>query len=416
MTIDTDNGARQRVDQHGDRSRTDSGTGEGRGAPAWLLVTRREVLAKLTDRTFLLGTAVMVALIVGFMGVQAWQSESTSTYTVVATADAVPMAEAVAEQAPSIDDTVEVEVDEVADEGAARAALRADADAWLHPGDDGWVLTTESGEEAGLTRVVETVVRQEVLDDNASEAGVSLAQLERGTQVSPAFLEGDAEKAGFAHAVGFAFVFLFYIAALLFGMQLASSVIEEKQSRIVEIIAAAIPLRQLLAGKILGNTVLALLQVLVYVAVGLVGMAFTPYKTYVAGITGPVAWFVLFFVAGFIALACLWAVAGSLASRTEDLQATTTPLTVAIMGVFFAGLFLDGRGQVVASFVPPLSAVVMPQRILAGTAEWWEPLVALALLAAFALVTVRIGERVYRRALMRTGGRVSLRQAWSTAE
>lgn len=384
--------------------------------PAWLLVTRREVLSRLTDRTFLIGTAVTVLLIAGFMGFQAWQAERTSTYTVVATADAVPMAEAVAEGAPDLDDTVAVDVEEVRDEAAARSALVDGADAWLHPDEDGWVLTSESSEEGDLTAVVETVVREQVLADNATAAGTSLSTLQDGTAVSTAFLRGDAERAEVADVVGFAFVFLFYLAALLFGMQLASSVIEEKQSRIVEIIAAAIPLRHLLAGKVLGNAVLALLQVLVYVAVGLGGMAFTPYKSFVPSISGPVAWFVAFFVAGFIALACLWAVAGALASRSEDLQATSTPLTMVIMAVFFAGLLLDGQAQVVGSFVPPLSAVVMPKRILAGGVEWWEPLLALGLLAAFAAVTVWVGERVYRRALLQTGGRVSLRQAWSAAE
>ena len=114
--------------------------------------------------------------------------------------------------------------------------------------------------------------------------------------------------------------------------------------------------------------------------------------------------------------ACLWAVAGSLASRTEDLQATSTPLTMLMLVMFFGGLSLEGRGQVIASFVPPVSAVVMPKRILAGGVAWWEPLVALGLLAVFAAVTVWVGERLYRRALLQTGGRVSLRQAWSAAE
>lgn len=383
---------------------------------AWLVVARREVLVRLTDRTFLLGTAAMVAIIAGFLGVQAWQSGSTTTYTVVAAPDAIEMAQAVAEAAPELDDTVEVEVDEVADEAAAREQLRTEADAWLHPGKDGWVLTTESSEHEDLTSVVETVVREEVVARNAARTGTALEELERGTEVTTAFLRGDAERAAVVDAVSFAFVFLFYLATLLFGMQLAASVIEEKQSRIVEIIVAAIPLRQLLVGKIVGNTVLALLQVLLYVAVGMVGAAFTSYKSYAAGIGGPVLWFVAFFVAGFVALASLWAVAGSLASRAEDLQSTSTPLTVPIMGVFFAGLFLDGRWQVIASFVPPLSAVVMPKRILAGGVGWWEPIVALALLAGFALLTVGVGERIYRRALLQTGGRVSLRRAWSAPD
>lgn len=400
-----------------DTSRNDNRDPDRRDEPAWLLVTRREVVSRITDKSFLLGTAFMVVLIAGFIGFSAWQEERTDTVTLAATPDAAAMATAVADAAPGVDENVEVTVLEVDDRAAAESALREDeADAWLHPTDDGWQLTSESSEQGSLTNVVEVVVQQQVLADNAAEVGTTVESLQAGSTVTTDFLRGDAEKAGVAEAVGFVFVFLFYFAALVFGMQLASSVIEEKQSRIVEIIAAAIPVRHLLAGKVLGNTALAVIQLMVYLVVGLVGLSFTSYKSYVPALSGPTAWFIGFFLAGFIALACLWAVAGSLASRTEDLQATSTPLTMLMLVMFFGGLSLDGRGQVIASFVPPVSAVVMPKRILAGGVEWWEPLLALGLLAAFAAVTVWIGERLYRRALLQTGGRVSLRQAWSAAE
>ena len=385
--------------------------------PAWLLVTRREVVSRITDKSFLIGTALMVAMLVGFIGFTAWQDERTDEVTLAATPDAVAMADVIAETAPDVDDKVEVTVLEVDDADAAETALReSEADAWLHPADDGWQLTSESSEQESLTEVTRTVVRQAVLAENATDAGTTVDALEAGSAVSTDFLRGDAEKAAVAQAVGFVFVFLFYFAALIFGMQLASSVIEEKQSRIVEIIAAAIPLRHLLAGKVLGNTALAMIQLLIYLAVGLVGLSFTPYKSFVPALSGPTAWFIGFFFAGFVALACLWAVAGSLASRTEDLQATSTPLTMLMLVMFFGGVSLDGRAQVIASFVPPVSAVVMPKRILAGGVEWWEPLLALGLLAAFAAITVWVGERLYRRALLQTGGRVSLRQAWAAAE
>lgn len=400
-----------------DTSSPDNLDADRRDEPAWLLVTRREVVSRITDKSFLLGTAFMVVLIAGFIGFSAWQEERTETVTLAATPDAAAMATAVADAAPGVDENVEVTVVEVDDRAAAESALREDeVDAWLHPTDDGWQLTSESSEQGSLTDVVEVVVQQQVLADNAAEVGTTVESLQAGSTVTTAFLRGDAEKAGVAEAVGFVFVFLFYFAALVFGMQLASSVIEEKQSRIVEIIAAAIPVRHLLAGKVLGNTALAVIQLMVYLVVGLVGLSFTSYKSYVPALSGPTAWFIGFFLAGFIALACLWAVAGSLASRTEDLQATSTPLTMLMLVMFFGGLSLDGRAQVIASFVPPVSAVVMPKRILAGGVEWWEPLLALGLLAAFAAVTVWIGERLYRRALLQTGGRVSLRQAWSAAE
>ncbi|HYJ26432.1 MAG TPA: ABC transporter permease [Nocardioides sp.] len=400
-----------------DTSSHDDPDSDRRDEPAWLLVTRREVVSRITDKSFLLGTAFMVVLIAGFIGFSAWQEERTDVVTLAATPDAAAMATAVADAAPEVDENVEVTVVEVDDRAAAESALREDeADAWLHPTDDGWQLTSESSEQGSLTGVVEVVVQQQVLADNAAEVGTTVESLQAGSTVTTAFLRGDAEKAGVAEAVGFVFVFLFYFAALVFGMQLASSVIEEKQSRIVEIIAAAIPVRHLLAGKVLGNTALAVIQLMVYLVVGLVGLSFTSYKSYVPALSGPTAWFIGFFLAGFIALACLWAVAGSLASRTEDLQATSTPLTMLMLVMFFGGLSLDGRGQVIASFVPPVSAVVMPKRILAGGVGWWEPLLALGLLAAFAAVTVWVGERLYRRALLQTGGRVSLRQAWSAAE
>lgn len=387
------------------------------GEPAWLLVTRREVVSRITDKSFLLGTAFMVVLIAGFIGFSAWQEERTDAVTLGATPDSVAMAGVIEDMAPEVDENVEVTVVELADRDAAETALREEeVDAWLHPVDGGWQLTSESSEQGALTDVTSAVVRQQVLADNAASVGSTVEQLEAGSTVTTEFLRGDAEKASVAEAVGFVFVFLFYFAALVFGMQLASSVIEEKQSRIVEIIAAAIPVRHLLAGKVLGNTALAVIQLMVYLAVGLVGLSFTSYKSYVPALSGPTAWFIAFFLAGFVALACLWAVAGSLASRTEDLQTTSTPLTMLMLVMFFGGLSLDGRGQVIASFVPPVSAVVMPKRILAGGVEWWEPLVALGLLAVFAAVTVWIGERLYRRALLQTGGRVSLRQAWSTAE
>jgi ABC-2 type transport system permease protein len=399
-----------------DRSNPDRSDRSGT-EPAWLLVTRREVVSRITDKSFLLGTAFMVVLIAGFIGFSAWQDERTDQVTLAATPDSVAMATAIADGAPDVDDDVEVTVLELDDRAAAETALREEeADAWLHPTEDGWQLTSESSEQDSLTAVTTAVVSRQVLADNAAGVGATVEQLEAGSTVTTDFLRGDAERAEVADAVGFVFVFLFYFAALVFGMQLASSVIEEKQSRIVEIIAAAIPLRHLLAGKVLGNTALAVIQLLIYLAVGLVGLSFTSYKSYVPALSGPTAWFIAFFLAGFIALACLWAVAGSLASRTEDLQATSTPLTMLMLVMFFGGLSLDGRGQVIASFVPPVSAVVMPKRILAGGVEWWEPLLALGLLAAFAAVTVWIGERLYRRALLQTGGRVSLRQAWSAAE
>jgi ABC-2 type transport system permease protein len=391
---------------------TRSTTGHG-----WMLVARREVTVKLTDRTFLLGTLVTVAIIAGLIVLQALLGQRTQHYTVAATGPAVPMATAVRDRAPAIDDKVAVKVDQVDDDAAGRAAVADEsADAWLHQQDGQWVLTAKSKPQDQLETVTKEVVRAVVLQQNAQAAGTSVQVLQQGTELRTGLLEGGEQRARLVDIVSFAFAFLFYLAALMFGVTLANSVLEEKQSRVVEIIATAIPVRQLLAGKIIGNTLLAVGQLALYVAVGLVGLAFTDYSGLVTSLSGPVVWFVVFFLAGFVALACLWAVAGSLASRSEDLQSTATPLTMLILGVLFGGLLLEGTARTIGSFVPPLSAVLMPIRLLEGDAPWWQAVLALGLLLLAAAGAVVVGERLYRRSLLQTGGQVGLRAAWNAEE
>jgi ABC-2 type transport system permease protein len=413
MTTETDR--RARSEQDPERTAADAPTAGT--ATAWLLVARREILVKATDRTFIISTAFTVAIIALSIGINIFMASRTQEFRLAATPPAVTVAESVRTAAPGIDEDVVVEVERVADDAAARAAvLDGTADAWLHEDDGGWVLTTKSEFEDDLESVVTDVVRAEALRENAAALGTTAEALERGAQLETALLEGDAERAGLVEVLSLALVFLFYMAAVTFGVALANSVVEEKQSRIVEIIATAIPLRHLLIGKVAGNTVLAVVQIALFVAVGLVGMSFTDYGNLIAAVSGAAVWFVVFFLAGFVALACLWAVAGALASRTEDLQTTTTPLLMLLVAVLFGGLLLDGTWQTAGSYVPPLSAILMPIRLLEGGVGWWEPFVALALLLATAALTVKVGERLYRRALLKTGGLVGLRQAWRAEE
>lgn len=379
----------------------------------WRLVAIREVLVKLTDKTFVISTLGTVALITALSVAQALLSARTETFTVVATPAATSMAGAVRDSAQRLDDKVIVRPTAVPDDAAARAAVMSgEADAWLGHTGDTWVLTTKSDTNDSLESVVRQVIRTQALQQNAARAEVSVADLERGSTVTTTLLEGDAQRAGLGKLVGGAFAFLFYMASLIFGVTLASSVLEEKQSRIVEIIATAIPLRQLLAGKVVGNTAIAAGQLVLYLVVGLIGLSFTDYGSLVPSLTSATLWFVVFFLAGFVMLACLWAVAGSLASRQEDLQATSGPVTLTVMAVTFGSLFFEGRWQVIASFVPPFSAVVMPIRLVQHAVPWWQVVLALAGLLLAAAGTIRLGERIYRRSLLQTGSRVGLRQAW----
>src|SRR5699024_9269483 len=134
----------------------------------------------------------------------------------------------------------------------------------------------------------------------------------------------------------------FYLSAIVFGMAIANSVLEEKQNRIVEILATAVPIRQLLYGKVLGNRLLAFAQMGLYELLALVAINFTDLTVDVAWLASASGWFIAFFAVGFIALAAIWAVLGAMASRSEDLQSSTMPVIGLLVAVLFVGMWAKG--------------------------------------------------------------------------
>jgi ABC-2 type transport system permease protein len=394
-----------------------SDTGRGPAERPWLLVARREVLVRLTDKAFLLGTLITLLLVVGFVGYQIWSEERTDTHTIAVTAGGQETGELLRERVPEIENDARIELVTVgSDEAGVRALEEEDAEVLLRPADDGWTLVATEEVDSDLQRAAETVVREAAIASNAEAAGTSLAELQRGSSLDTELLEGDAEQQGFAQAMGLVLAFLFYMAALGFGYMLAGSVVEEKANRVVEIITTKIPVRQLLVGKIAGNTALAIAQTALLVGIGLVGISFTQYGELLPAMSQGIGWFVAFFLVGFCFIACWWAVAGALASRAEDLQSTASPLSFLMMGVFFGAFLLEDTALTVASYIPPFSCVLMPIRLLSGDAAWWEPVIAIGVLLAAMAATVVLAERLYRRALLQTHGRVTLKQAWGAAD
>lgn len=386
-----------------------------RTSQLWRIVAAREMSVKLKDRNFIVSTLVVMLLIVGSLAVQGYlasRPQTTDVAVTSASATAVTQrAEKVAHAAGS--DKVTFRSSTYADQGAAERAVTDDkADVALLPtSDGGWRLVGKSSKDSAAQTWIPQAVQQEALQRNAATAGVSLDQLAKGSTVSYDLLQSGDDQQDTGKIIGMIFGFLFYIAALLFGMSIASSVIEEKQNRIVEILASAIPLRQLLIGKVVGNTLLALAQVAIFALAGIIGLIATGRSDLLSQVSGGIVWFILFFIVGFVTFAAVWAVAGALATRNEDLQSTSTPLTMLVVIVFIVGIAASGLFLTVASYIPLLSTIAMPMRVVSGDAAWWEPVVALLIGLAAAYVIVRVAERLYRRSLLQTGHRLSYREA-----
>jgi ABC-2 type transport system permease protein len=212
-------------------------------------------------------------------------------------------------------------------------------------------------------------------------------------------------------AVGFGVVFL--MSAMTFGTTIAQSVVEEKQTRIVEILMATVPVRALMAGKILGNSLLAFGQIVLISGLAGVGMLASGQDILLADLGPSLVWFVVFFAFGFVLLAALYSATAALVSRQEDVASATAPATYLVMIPYFLVIFFNDNPLVLSimSYVPFSAPVGMPMRVFLGSAQWWEPLLSLVILIATTAVVIGVGSRMYSNGLLKMGARVKLSEA-----
>ncbi|WP_116111881.1 ABC transporter permease [Austwickia chelonae] len=387
---------------------------------AWLLVAGREITTKALTKSFIIGTVLTLLLIAGSIAIPTYLSSGggVTTAVVVVNDEGKELAEKVGRAVSSAEAKDRVEVVQAADQGAAEALLReGKADVLLTRSGHGWQAAAKENPPENLVRHIRQVLSAQVLAEVADQAGTSVQEVEGRSAVSTRVLSDQAEAIrGASIAVKIIFAILFYMSVIVFGVQIAQSVLEEKQSRIVEILAAVVPVRQLLIGKVVGNTVIAVGQLVLYLGVGVVGATFTPLSSLLPAMSNGLIWYVVFFLAGFLALGCLWAAAGAMSTRTEDLQQTMTPLTMFLAAAFFGALFVTGTWAKVASYIPIASSMVMPTRLLQGDAAWWEAVISLAVTVLFAGFATVIGERMYRNSLMQTSSQTSFKEALRSAD
>lgn len=351
------------------------------------LVAEREIGSKLRSKPFVISTVIL--LLVALAGV-VWGGFAANN---AASATGIPVAvTAQTQSAVAGLDGVDVTV---ADSDAAAQALVEDGTV------DAALVSGSSDAAFDYTVVVEDSVPSTLLQLLSESPPVQL--LDPGA--------GAADALRYLIALGFGLVFL--IAASTFGGTIAQSVVEEKQTRVVEILISAIPVRVLLAGKVLGNTVLAMAQIVLLAAIAIVGLSVTGQATVLTALGAPIVWFAVFFLFGFVLLAALFAAAAAMVSRQEDIGSTTTPLTMLVMAPYFLVIFFNDNPIVltVMSYVPFSAPVGMPLRLYLGEAQWWEPVLSLLILIAACVAAIGIGARIYRNSLLRMGARVKLAEA-----
>lgn len=226
-------------------------------------------------------------------------------------------------------------------------------------------------------------------------------------------LDPNAPNPMIVYFIGIGFGLVFFFPAITFGMTIAQSVVEEKQSRIVEILLATVPARAILSGKVLACTVLAFGQVALYALAALIGLMLNGQQLNLEGLTEPILWFVVLFTLAFISLAALYGAAASLVSRQEDLASASSPIMMLIMTPYFLIIAFSNNETVltVMSYIPFSAPVAVPMRIYLDSSAMWENLAAVFIVAVTAVLAIMLASLIYERSVLKMGAAVKWSQA-----
>ncbi|MGI8777213.1 MAG: ABC transporter permease [Acidimicrobiales bacterium] len=386
------------------------------------LVARREVTERVRTRSFrvttlLLALAATAAVIVP----QLIDGGGRTRYDIGLVGD-VPggVSASLARSGELIH--AEVRLRGFADEVAADAALRSGAIDVAVVGTDHVVVHRTISPALGA--VIDQAVSTAVASDTLAARGVPPAEADallhpRAPSVHR--LEPPSPTNTANESLAFAGCLFLYLSLLSLGLVVANGVVEEKSTRVSEVVLGAMRPTQLLAGKVVGIGLVGALQLLaVGVPAGVAALVAGSLEV-PAGTPLTFAAIAMWFLLGFAFYSCAFAAAGASVSRAEEVGNATMPLTTLLIGAYLLGVTAvtgnpDSTLARVASFVPPLAPMVMLARAAVGHVSPWTVPLAVLIEVASTWVLVRVAGRVYTGAIVRTGPRVKLRQAWRSAD
>ncbi len=388
------------------------------GRRAVWLVMKRELNTRLRTRSFVIGTVVMLVLLLGYVGFQTALAGAADKRTVGLTGQAIGIAQQLQTKAAQSGQQISTVV--VTDPAEGKQKVEdGDFDALVSGSAAKLTATYKSSLDTSLRTVLDQVAQQQVLDGVLSAAQLEPADVM--AQVNSTHVQDDAlspEPADHTERLilGVIVAFLLYISIITYGMMVAQGVVEEKSSRVVEILLASVRPWQLLLGKVIGLGLVGLTQLVILAAAGLVAATATGVLSLTGFATGALLWGLLWYLLGFLFYATIYGALGSLVSRQEDTQSVVGPINIVLIIGFVSGFNLllqdpSGTATKVVSLIPLLSPILMPARIATGAATGWEIGLSLGLTVALVALLTWLGGKIYGNSVLRIGSRIKLSEA-----
>lgn len=389
------------------------------GGRAPLLVARREFVERVRDRSFVVSTALTLVILVGVIVAGALLRRGGGFDLGVVGQAAREPAE-VARAAAATQGVAVRLVPYAGLEEGVRGLERGEVDALLVEAER---IVVRSAAPGPLLQLLQAAVQVGRLREALVDAGLAperVAEVLAPRPIPVEALEPPAPGREQDRTVTFVAVLLLYGQLFGYGVWVATGVVEEKSSRVVELLLSAVRPRQLLLGKIVGLGLLGLFQLSIIGTVGLTAALVAGVVHVPASALGAIGLVLVWFVLGFAFYSGLFACAGATVSRQEELQNALLPLQLFVLGSFVIALqALEDPGSTlarVASFVPPTAPLAMPPRLVAGDAGPLEAAASVALAVAGTAALVPVAARIYAGAILRIGARVRLREAWRAEE
>ncbi len=231
-------------------------------------------------------------------------------------------------------------------------------------------------------------------------------------------VKGKEKKSGFAREYfsSFAFAMLLYLVTIVYGIMVMRGVLEEKSSRMVEVMLSSVDPLQMMAGKILGIGAASLVQVTVWIGVGLLAsaygkMAFGPNLPFAIE-SGMMVYFGVYFVLGYFLYATLYAIIGAICDTEQDAQhlqiLVIVPMILSLLAMTFITRQPNATPSVVMSLIPFFSPMIMIVRVNVHTPPWIEIAASVLILIATIAGLMWAAARIYRVGILMRGKRATL--------
>lgn len=387
------------------------------------LVARRELRANLFKKSMLIGSAIVLAVLIGgAFFLKPWISslgDAPEPAPVGLSSEMVDLGPILESTGEGMGQPIASEVIESQD--AAETALTdKEIDLYVTGTPEQPELLYLEGENSRLTQVVTASAQSLGLNSAITELGGDPAEVLAGVgSVTPTVssLKTSVDMDGSAFWVPFVALALLFFGIVMTGTFVSTGVVEEKTSRVVEILLATIRPSELFAGKVIGNGIVGLGQVLTYGAGVVAAVYITGLGDMLNVELGYVfLWTVVWFLLGFATYVVIWGGLAALVSRQEDIGSITTPVMFMLFIPFYTGMYLpalmpEAELTRILSMLPFLSPFMMPSRLVITGVPAWEMAVAVGLSLLVIAGLVWVAARIYHNGVLHTGSKMKFTDA-----